>query len=226
MIAFISRKKWFNPALIGACFLSLSGCYSLGQDKIEAEAQPFRLQACSSAKETQAADSAQTGALQLETEQFKLSLSFKGKAYPLPASQNIWGRTVRYVVPYTRHTLLLELEAENKQDAVLTLNPEQMTLSLPDSEQPLTPLPLAYFKQRWPAAAVHSQETMLDRAAALGEVTRTLFGAYPILPHAKQTGILPFPNFTLEKGQQIHLHLNRVQYGSVSQDLSFCLQAE
>jgi hypothetical protein len=98
-------------------------------------------------------------------------------------------------------------------------------LVLPSS-QVLTPFPLVYFKQRWPAGAVNSPETMLDRAAALGEVTRTLFGAYPILPQAKQTGILPFPFFALEKGQRLELKLNGVQSGSESQDLSFCLQAE
>lgn len=219
MTACISRKKWFKPALIGSFALLLSSCYSLGQEKIEIEPAPFRLVGC------QQAASSQTEPLQLETEKFKFSLAFKGKAYPLSSSQNILGRTVRYVLPYTRQTLLFELTAENKQAAVLKLQPEQVALVLPSS-QVLTPFPLVYFKQRWPAAAVNSPETMLDRAAALGEVTRTLFGAYPILPQAKQTGIFPFPFFALEKGQRLELKLNGVQYGSESQDLSFCLQAE
>ncbi len=219
MTAFISRKKWFKPALISSFVLLLSGCYSLGQEKIETEPASFRLIGC------QQAAASQTEPLQLETEKFKFSLAFKGKAYPLPSSQNILGRTVRYVLPYTRQTLLFELTAENKQAAILKLQPEQVTLVLPSS-QVLTPFPLVYFKQRWPAGAVNSPETMLDRAAALGEVTRTLFGAYPILPQAKQTGILPFPFFALEKGQKLELKLNGVQYGSESQDLSFCLQAE
>lgn len=218
MIAFISRKKWFNPALISSFALLLSSCYSLGQEKIETDPAPFRLIGC------QQTTTAAASPLQIETDQFKLSLAFKGRAYPLPSSQNILGRTVRYVLPYTRQALLFELIAENKQTAVLKLQPEQISLHVPG--QVLPPFSLAYFKQRWPAGAVNSPETLLDRAAALGDVTRTLFGAYPILPQAKQTGILPFPIFALEKGQQLELKLNGVQYGSASQDLSFCLQAE
>jgi len=220
MIAFISRKKWFKPAYISSFVLLLSSCYSLGQEKIETEPAPFRLVGCQK-EGVSPADS-----LQQETEAFKLSLAFKGKAYPLPSSQNIFGRTVRYVLPYTRQTLLFELSAENKQGAVLKLQPENVALHLPGTAQTLAPFSLAYFKQRWPAGAVNSPETLLDRSAALGEITRTLFGAYPILPQAKQTGILPFPLFSLEKGQQVELRLNGIQIGSESQDLSFCLQAE
>jgi hypothetical protein len=216
MTDFISRKKWFKYSFLSTSLILLSSCYSLGLDSIPAEKEPFHLIACPQSA---------SAPLRLESEAFDLNIVFKGFASPLASAQNILGRTVRYVVPYTRQTLLFELSAENKQDQILKIQPEKIALQLSDTQR-LQPLSLSYFKKRWPAGAVNSSDALLDRAAALGEVTRTLFTAYPVLPQAKQMGVLPFPVFDLEKGQQIVLRLNGVQYGSESQDLSFCFQAE
>lgn len=215
MTVSISRKKWSRFSLSFFAALVLTGCYSFGLEKLETPAQTFELKACEGGAHP----------LRYQDPRFQLQLRYQGEAPALATAQNLFGRTTRFVVPYTRQTLLFELEIENTSAEVLRFSPEQMRLMFPNTQKQLAPLNLNAFKQFWPAAGVWSAETLLDRAAALGEVTRTLWGATPILPQAKQSGFLAFPRFELQKGEKIELEFLEGQESQNPRKISLCLIA-
>lgn len=210
-----SRKKWFRLNSLLLCNSLLTACYSLGTEKLPDIPAPFQLKRCELETNT-------PEPLRLTWDTWSFELRFAGPAAALTTARTPWGWHQRYVIPYTRQTLLFELEVENKSLELLRLQPEQMRLHLPDGRS-LSPLVLSDLKRAWPAEAVWSQETLLDRAAALGEVTRTLFSARPVLQGGRRTGILPFPRFELRAGEQIRLEMPDPTQSEKS--LSVCFQA-
>ncbi|MEZ0369725.1 MAG: hypothetical protein ACAI44_11625, partial [Candidatus Sericytochromatia bacterium] len=109
---------------------------------------------------------------------------------PLATAKTLWGSTLRYVIPYTRHTELYELKVSNTSKQVLWVDPG--AVSLQQNGQNLSPLGMDFFERAWPAGAVASEAQMIDRSLAISEVIRTLFVKRPLEPGESYTAILPF----------------------------------
>ncbi|PKL74998.1 MAG: hypothetical protein CVV27_17620 [Candidatus Melainabacteria bacterium HGW-Melainabacteria-1] len=170
-------KRSFSLAT-GLALLALSGCLSLGANRLPDEPSARQLQAC------------QNQALRLESAQTLWQVRFLGPADPLATAKTPWGSTLRYVIPYTRHTELFELSVSNRSEQVLWVDPTGIALQA--GEHQLMPLDQSFFERAWPAGAVADETQLIDRSLALAQVIRTLFVRRPLHPGETYTATLPF----------------------------------
>lgn len=217
MIVLNFVKKWFRLFCGGVSSFFLSACYSfsLGMEKLPNIPAPFQLKPCQSQVES-------NKSLHLDRDTWAFELRFVGSSPALSTARTLWGWHQRYVIPYTRRSLVFQLEVENKALDLLRLQPDQIRLHLPDGSY-LLALALDDFKRAWPTEAVWSQETLLDRTAALTEVTRTLFSFRPILRGERRTGLVAFPRFELQTGEQLEFEISDPNQSE--QIVSVCFQA-
>lgn len=202
-------SKLLFPLLALTLLSSLSGCLSLGAGKIETEPARFELQACSDADP-----------LKRDSQDTAWQLKYLGPAQPLSTAKAPWGSTLRYVIPYTRHTALFELSVTNRSQQVLWVDPATIMLERAGGQNKSGPLGLSFFERAWPAGAVESQNELIDRSLALSEVVRTLFVRRPLQPGESYTGILPFIRF---EDQPQTLRVQSWQRGEDAIDAEFCL---
>lgn len=186
---------------------TLSGCLSLGTDRVRPETAADKLQACSAEQ-----------ALHQQTGDVDWELSYLGPAGPLTTARAPWGTILRYVVPYTRHTALYRLKVTNHSQQVIWVDPAHIRLQL--ANQAVQPLDLSFFEGAWPSSAVSDDDTMIDRSLAISEVTRTLFMRRPLEPGESYTGLLPFLR-DQAKGQSLTVE-SQVS-GETARETAFCL---
>lgn len=170
------RALWARLAGLLICSLSLSSC--LGSNRLPEEPAARKLQACGA---DQPLERKAAGA--------SWQLRYLGPAAPLATAKAPWGSTLRYVIPYTRHTELYELSVTNGSQQVLWVDTAGLALT---GSEDAKPLGLDFFERAWPAGAIRSEAELIDRSMALGEVVRTLFVRRPLQPGESYTGILPF----------------------------------
>jgi hypothetical protein len=210
MIAFGSKKKLFKLRFCAILGLLLNGCY-LFQTELAHDPEVTTLVPCSG-------QAVQTHGATVTTENWALSLTYKSTSTPLITARTPWGSPLRYVYPYPRQLRLFELSLENTSASPIQIP----VLHLQNGAQILTPLSLETLKQYWPATGVWSSETLLDRAAALGEITRTLFSDNPILPGTQRKGYFAFPTFTPRVNSPVQIVISGLKNSPDQVHLSFC----
>ena len=219
MILTVLNIKWFNLFFLIVISLGLSSCFNLlGTDKL-AYSNPISFFASSSKtpRDRQIAE--------INRSDIKISIRWVGNAPPLTTSRNALGRINRYVIPYTRETMLFQLTLENHSPSTLTLAPANIQLKTLPAQQKYSLLNLDYFKTQWPLEAVRTEEMVIDRSMAMGEVLRTLFTGQTLLPGRKRTSILAFPKW--EEGvTQCQLIFSEVQLGAYAFDAYFLFEAD
>ena len=210
MIASASKKKLFKSS-VGLFLLLCSGCALFQTELPPSETDSLILEPCKTEP-----------APPTHHQHWSLQLKYQGLSPSLVTARTPWGSPLRYLYPYTRQSRLFELTLENTGVTPLTIDPAQIRLRRASQEQP--PLGLNDFKRYWPGTGVSNAETMLDRAAAMGEVTRTLFGPESVLPGTAQKGFLAFPVFTLLPDEHIYLLIPTPKPLPNQDTLSFCWQ--
>jgi hypothetical protein len=113
-----------------------------------------------------------------------------GNAYPMVTSKGVTGLNNRFVIPYTRLTSLVHLKISNNSDKYIDFNNNDVYLSFLDNK--VKPLDLEFFKGRWPSFSVKTQEMLVDRSVAIGEVIRTILRDEKISPKSIHQGYIPF----------------------------------
>ena len=117
---------------------------------------------------------------------------WQGTDQPLVTGQDWLGRVSRFVVPYTRDTWLVSLRITNRGQTPVVVRAADWQLIVQPGAVRRNPLPLQYFKGRWPPEAVLSETMMLDQALAIGHVIRTIWEERTIPPGGQETGTLAF----------------------------------
>lgn len=113
-----------------------------------------------------------------------------GNGYPLTTGKGVTGLTNRFVIPYTRLTSLVNLKIVNNSDKYIEFNNNDLTLNVSDSAS--KPLSVEFFKNRWPSFSVKTQEMLIDRSVAMGEVIRTILRDEKIAPKTTHQGYVAF----------------------------------
>lgn len=198
------KRIW---GLLSLAWLLPQGCLNLGAERIRPEPVRFQVQAC-----------AKDQPLERKSQETAWALRFIGPATPLATAKAPWGATLRYVLPYTRHTELYELKVTNLGKQVMWVDPA--AISLQGDGKALAPLGLAFFERAWPGAAVTSDAELIDRSLAMSEVIQTLFVRRPLEPGESYTGILPFLTQTTPPTQ---LSIKGFQRGKTRLATDFCL---
>lgn len=123
-----------------------------------------------------------------------VSTEWIGNAYPLATAKGVTGLTNRFVIPYTRITSLINFKISNNSDKFIDFSNNQVYLIYADnkSENKLQPLSLDYFKDRWPSFSVKTQEMLIDRSIAIGEIIRTILRDKKIEPKTEYQGYIAF----------------------------------
>ncbi len=119
-----------------------------------------------------------------------ISIKWVGNGYPITTALGITGLKNRYVIPYTRLTSLVNIKINNKSDKNLELNTQNINLVV--NETQIKPLDIEYFKTRWPSFSVKTQEMLIDRSVAIGEVIRTIVRDDKITPKSSYQAYIPF----------------------------------
>ena len=119
-----------------------------------------------------------------------ISVKWIGNGYPVATAKGVTGLKSRYVIPYTRLTSLVDLKIVNKSDKNIDLQTQNFTLTFNDNKT--KPLNIDFFKSRWPVFSVKSQEMLIDRSIAMGDVIRTISRDEKIMPKSTYQGYLPF----------------------------------
>lgn len=208
MIANICVPKLSRLLLSALGLMLLSSCLSLGSNRIEKETPRQQLTACSAELP-----------LKQTAGEISWQLRYLGPAQPLATAKAPWGASLRYVIPYTRHTELYELTVQNVSKEPLWLDPE--SISLRSAGQTRRPLTLTFFERAWPAGAVRSDSELIDRSLALAEVTRTLFVKRPLYAQESYSAILPFLR---SETQPEKLEISSWQRGEETISKDFCLR--
>lgn len=208
-----SFKQSSKQSLIALSLLAgtgtLSSCLTLGADKIDNEPTRFELQAC-----------ADQAPLKRDSDNASWQLKYLGPAQALSTAKAPWGSTLRYVIPYTRHTALFELSVTNRSQDVLWVDPAAIVLERANQQAPSSALALNFFKRAWPSGAVDSESELIDSSLAISEVERTLFVRRPLQPGESYTGIVPFVRF--DDPPQT-LRITNWQRGESDLTTEFCL---
>lgn len=123
-----------------------------------------------------------------------VSVEWIGNAYPMSTAKGVTGLTNRFVIPYTRITSLLNFKISNNSDKFIDFSNNEVYLSFDNNkmESKLQPLSLDYFKNRWPSFSVKTQEMLIDRSVAIGEVIRTILRDKKIEPKTEYQGYIAF----------------------------------
>lgn len=119
-----------------------------------------------------------------------LSIKWVGNGYPIATAKGFTGLKSRFVIPYTRLTSLVNIKVVNNSDKYIDLNTDDITLSYADNK--VKPLNIDFFKTRWPSFSVKTQEMLIDRSIAIGEVVRTIARSEKIAPKSTYQRYLPF----------------------------------
>ena len=119
-----------------------------------------------------------------------LSIKWVGNGYPIATAKGVTGLKSRFVIPYTRLTSLVNIKIVNNSDKYIDLNADDITLNYTDNK--VKPLNIDFFKTRWPSFSVKTQEMLIDRSIAIGEVVRTIVRSEKIAPKTTYQGYLPF----------------------------------
>jgi hypothetical protein len=121
-----------------------------------------------------------------------INLDWQGNAYPLETSKNLVGMPTRFVIPYTRNTILFKLNISNNSENYIKIDPSKIYLKTEGLDSPVNPLTIDYFKKKWPSFAVKNQEMLIDQSIAIGEVIRTIVRNDTILPNSTRDFYIPF----------------------------------
>lgn len=113
-----------------------------------------------------------------------------GNGYPIATGKGVTGLTNRFVIPYTRLTSLVNLKIVNNSDKYIDFNNNDITLTVSDTQS--KPLNVDFFKNRWPSFSVKSQEMLIDRSVAIGEIIRTIIRDEKIPPKTTHQGYMAF----------------------------------
>ena len=210
MIASASKKKLFKHS-VGWVVLLCSSCALFQTELPGDDPKSLMLEPCKIAASPLT-----------HNQSWFIQLKYQGISAPLVTARTPWGSPLRYLYPYMRQSQLFELTLENTGLTPLKIDPAQIKLRHASQEQ--QPLGLEDFKRYWPGARISNTETMLDRAAAMGEVTRTLFGREPILPGTVHKGLLVFTAFTPRSDEQIQILIPTPEPSLNKDFLSFCWQ--
>ncbi len=164
-----------------ASLLLLSSCFSLGQQALpEApERHQFTLGAC----ESITPDAANAG-FKVEARQLPLQV--------LSTAKTPWNTHLRYVYPFTRHTVQFEVEVHNEGTQAIALG-ERLTLQFENNAPAQQSLPFAFFEKVWPANAVQGPQQLHDHSMALGEVVDRHWHQRQLFPGEHYTGWASFP---------------------------------
>lgn len=197
---------------LGLCLTSLallSACFSLGQKDLPAppEHPLFTIAPCTSVE--------QPSPLKTEIKQRPLHI--------LSTAKTPWDTHLRYVYPFTRHTVQFEVTVTNQGNQVISLEEEALLTGAGES---IESLPLAFFEKAWPANAVQDAQQLHDRSMAMGEVIEHRWHTRQLFPGESYTGWLSFPVAVLEAPvTQLQLRY-RGDASSAEAVLSCALQAE
>lgn len=113
-----------------------------------------------------------------------------GNGYPIATAKGITGLNNRFVIPYTRLTSLVNLKIVNNSDKFIDFNNNELSLNI--AENKFKPLDIEFFKNRWPSYSVKTQEMLIDRSVAMGEVIRTILRDEKIAPKTTHQGYVAF----------------------------------
>lgn len=193
--------RFLAPALL----LGLSGCWSLGVQKLPNSEMQWQMQTCDSEIK-----SAEPG--------LSWELKYLGPSEALPTAKTPWGSIQRYVYPFTQWTRLFELSIHNQSQHTLWLEPEQVVLDFGSHREPA--LTQDFFERAWPSGAVRSPEELLDRSLAISEIDTRLLRARPLLPGEDLTAILAFRSFEQPPSA---LKLQDWRWGEMVFNQNFCL---
>lgn len=168
--------------------LLLSSCFSLGQQALP-EA-PDRPQLTLGTCESVTPDAANAG-LKVQAKQLPLQV--------LSTAKTPWNTHLRYVYPFTRHTVQFEVEVHNEGTQVITLG-EHLALQFENNAPALQSLPFAFFEKAWPASAVRGAQQLHDRSMAMGEVVEHHWHQRQLFPGEHYLGWVSFPVEALAQG--------------------------
>lgn len=161
--------------------LLLSSCFSLGQSALpeSPERSRFDLETCATVQQA-TSDSG----LKIQAKQLPLQV--------LSTAKTPWNTHLRYVYPFTQHTVQFEVKVHNEGTQAITLA-ESLTLQLAGDGTAQQSLTLAFFEKAWPANAVRGAQQLHDRSMAMGEVIEHHWHQRQLFPGEHYLGWVSFP---------------------------------